>query len=127
MKTHREILRNLRADSDATQKDVAALIGTTQQQYSKYETGESELSFHALNILADYYGVSADYLMGRTGCKEGVSAAAENLTAEFTVGEAISEMLSLSDANRAAVMEFVLFLKSREVSAVKRKQTGGRG
>ncbi len=125
MKTHQELLRNLRVDNDMKQADVANLIGTTQQQYSKYETGESELPLRALKVLADHYMVSVDYIMGRTGCKEGVEALAQNLTAEFTVGEAVSEMLSLSPTNRAAAMEFVLFLNMREASA-KKKQTDGR-
>jgi transcriptional regulator with XRE-family HTH domain len=73
MKPMKQLLRELREDNDLKQSEVATLIGTTQQQYSNYETGESELPLHALAILADHYNVSADYLMGRTECREGVT------------------------------------------------------
>ena len=65
IKTIQELLRDLREDHDLKQSDVANLIGTTQQQYSKYETGESELPLRVLAILTNRYNVSADYLMGR--------------------------------------------------------------
>ena len=73
MKTIQELLRDLREDNDLKQSDIADLISTTQQQYSKYETGESELPLRVLAMLAEHYNVSADYIMGRTRCKEGIT------------------------------------------------------
>lgn len=58
-------LRDLREDHDLTQADIAKLLKTTQPQYFKYENGERELPIRHLITLADYYGVSADYLLGR--------------------------------------------------------------
>ncbi len=59
-------LRDLREDHDLQQADIAKLLYTTQAQYSRYERGERELPIHHLMTLADYYGVSADYILGRT-------------------------------------------------------------
>ena len=59
-------LSDLRQDRDLTQADVAKLLGTTQPQYSLYETGERDLPLAHLVVLADFYGVSTDYLLGRT-------------------------------------------------------------
>ena len=64
MKELTEVLRGLREDKDLKQSDIADIIKATQQQYSKYETGESELPTKALVILADFYGVSTDYILG---------------------------------------------------------------
>lgn len=86
MKRMIEILRGLREDSDLKQSDIAGLIGTTQQQYSKYETGESDLPIQALAILADYYQVSADYLLGRTESREGLAALDETIVGGSTAG-----------------------------------------
>lgn len=86
MKRMIEILRGLREDSDLKQSDIAGLIGTTQQQYSKYETGESDLPIQALAILADYYQVSADYLLGRTESREGLAALDETIEGGSTAG-----------------------------------------
>lgn len=58
-------LRDLREDADLTQKDVGALLNTTQQQYAKYELGVQEIPTHHLIALAEYYNVSTDYMLGR--------------------------------------------------------------
>ncbi|MBE6856498.1 MAG: helix-turn-helix transcriptional regulator [Ruminococcus sp.] len=58
-------IRDLREDSDKTQTEVAEFLGTTAQYYGKYEKGERELPFMRAIQLAEYYGVSLDYLAGR--------------------------------------------------------------
>ena len=58
-------LRDLREDADKTQREIGMLLQTTQQQYAKYEAGIQEIPTHHLLALADYYGVSVDYLVGR--------------------------------------------------------------
>lgn len=57
---------DLREDRDLTQKEVAALLHCDQSLYSKYERGERLLPLDLAIRLADYYGVSLDYLTGRT-------------------------------------------------------------
>ena len=57
-------LRDLREDSDLTQKDIGELLGMKYQQYARYETGEREIPLHHLITLAKYYNVSLDYLAG---------------------------------------------------------------
>jgi len=116
MKSCPEILRGLREDNDMHQKDIAKLIKTTQQQYSKYETGDTELSTNVLIILADFYGTSTDYLLGRTNRKEGVVSTNEMITANHSAGEIISDIAALSPERRSTVVDFVMFLKSCEQS-----------
>lgn len=59
-------LRDLREDHDKTQQDIADILGTSQTMYARYEWGANELPLRHLLKLADYYGVSADYLLGRS-------------------------------------------------------------
>ena len=59
-------LRDLREDRDLKQTDVAALLGIRQTVYSRYERGYQNLPLELLLALADYYGVSTDYILGRT-------------------------------------------------------------
>lgn len=59
-------LKNLREDNDLTQEDIGKLLKTTQQQYSKYETGVQEIPAHHLIKLAKLYKTSLDYLAGLT-------------------------------------------------------------
>lgn len=59
-------IRELREDRDLTQAQIAAVIKTTQQQYSKIETGRSDISGEKLMCLARFYSVSSDYILGLT-------------------------------------------------------------
>ena len=63
MKTYYEILKELREDHDLTQSQVAAVLKTTQQVYSRYEMGTNELPLHHLRTLCCFYQVSADYIL----------------------------------------------------------------
>ena len=60
----------LRKDRKLRQKDIAMLLRCSQVCYSRYERGERSLPVTALVILADFYGVSTDYLLGRTDQQE---------------------------------------------------------
>ncbi|MBP3452174.1 MAG: helix-turn-helix transcriptional regulator [Clostridia bacterium] len=64
MQSYWEIIRELREDHDLTQADVAAVLGTTQQVYSRYEKGINEMPIRHLITLCQYYHVSADYILG---------------------------------------------------------------
>lgn len=60
-------VRDLREDHDKTQKDIAKVLNMQLTVYQRYERGERELPLWAAIMLADYYKVSLDYLVGRTG------------------------------------------------------------
>lgn len=66
----RSRIRDLREDSDLTQKQVAGYLKMSQTGYSKYETGENDIPTSVWIALADFYNTSVDYLMGRTDNKE---------------------------------------------------------
>ena len=62
-------LRDLREDRDLKQKDLADLLKIHQTTYSDYELDKLNVPVSVLHTLADYYGVSVDYLLGRTNVK----------------------------------------------------------
>lgn len=64
MKEYWQIIRELREDRDLTQMDIAQVLGTTQQVYSRYEKGINEMPIHHIITLCRYYNVSADYILG---------------------------------------------------------------
>lgn len=70
MKSVVDLFRELREDHDYSQSDIAAVLGISQQHYSKYEKGEYEFPLRHFITLAEYYGVSADYLIGRCSYDE---------------------------------------------------------
>ena len=60
----------LRRERDLTQKQLADVLMCDQSLYSKYERCERPLPLELADKLADYYGVSVDYLLGRTNVKK---------------------------------------------------------
>ena len=65
-----ENIRSLRIDRGYTQKQIAEYLNVRQNTYSQYEIGVLNFQVDALEKLADFYGVSVDYLLGRTAVKE---------------------------------------------------------
>ena len=59
-------IRALREDRDISHAEVAKVLKTTQQQYSKIETGKADISGEKLKRLAQFYNVSVDYILGLT-------------------------------------------------------------
>lgn len=59
-------IKDLRTDRDLMQKEIAYIIGVDQAHYSRYESGFYPIPVDKLILLADFYNVSLDYIVGRT-------------------------------------------------------------
>ena len=59
-------IKDLREDHDLTQQKIADAIAVTQRKYSYLETGVQPLTDEILVKLANYYGVSIDYILRQT-------------------------------------------------------------
>lgn len=64
-------LRDLREDADQSQTNIAEYLHMQRTVYRRYESGEREIPVWAVLKLADLYGVTTDYLLGRTNQKHG--------------------------------------------------------
>lgn len=62
-------IRDLREDNDLVQKEVAAILGITRQQYNLYENGIREFKLEHIKKIAQFYNVSIDYLFELTDKK----------------------------------------------------------
>ncbi len=74
------MLKQLREERHLSQKDIADYLGITRQAVASYELAKRKPDYEVLRKLADYFGVSIDYLLGRANCRD-VNA--------FTVGKNI--------------------------------------
>lgn len=63
-------LRDLREDMDLNQTQIAEILHTSQTVYSRFERGFQTIPVEHLLILADFYNVSIDYILGRTNNKK---------------------------------------------------------
>ena len=61
-----ERLRLLRSSKNLMAKDVANVLGITYRNYQRYENGAADPALSKMLVLADYFGVSLDYLIGRS-------------------------------------------------------------
>jgi transcriptional regulator with XRE-family HTH domain len=59
-------LKILRVEKGLPQTQLAALLGFSVQRYNHYETGRREPDNQTLRMIAEFFGVSADYLLGMT-------------------------------------------------------------
>lgn len=59
-------IRDLREDSDLSQKELAAVLHCSQQTYSDYERGISDIPTEILIALARFYQTTTDYILGLT-------------------------------------------------------------
>ena len=59
-------IRNLREDKDLTQAEMGKILSCSQRVYSNYERGDIDIPTTTLTKLANFHGVSVDYLLNRT-------------------------------------------------------------
>ena len=59
-------LRELRKERNLKQRELAAFLDITEVHYRRVEAGRINIPTLTLCALADYYGVTTDYLLGRS-------------------------------------------------------------
>lgn len=78
-----ENLRRLRTETSVTQKQLAEAIGISQQSINKYENHNIEPDIDTLIRIADFFGTSVDYLIGKSTVKQfAPELSVHNLTPE---------------------------------------------
>lgn len=78
-------LKELRLEKDILQKDVAKKLNISTSAYGFYEQGKRTPDLTTLELLADYFNVSIDYLLGRTNDKSKFSPAETNTTDDIDI------------------------------------------
>ena len=100
-------LKVLRESKGLTKKQVAAGVGITDRAYIAYEYGERDVSTETLSKLADFYGVTTDYLLGREPAPDPFA----NLgLCEESEEDVIDKYMSLPPNIRACLMDVLLQL-----------------
>lgn len=103
-------LRDLREDKGKTQAEISSLLGTTQQIYSRYETNRTDLPLRHLIKLADYYQVSADYILGRTSYPKNPPEMAKPFLKNVTYGEVNGRISSFQTSTKKQLIEYINYL-----------------
>ena len=99
-----ERLKDLRTAQKLTLEQLAAEVGISKSALSKYESDNGkDISPYSILVLADYYGVSCDYLMGRTETKNHPNTALH----ELHLGDASIDVLKTGKFNHRLLSELI--------------------
>lgn len=102
--TFGERLRNLREERNITQKTLSVVLGVSPRMVSFYESGAHfPRDERILLRLADYFGVSTDYLLGYSDVKQ--AGQLRKLNAAYE---------ALPEAERKSLLEFLDFLSAKQ-------------
>ena len=99
------ILKNLVSARGMTQKDIAIELGISQQRFNFYVKGSREPDIATLILLADYFGVTVDYLIGHEK---------EPTVKDDGLTETERAFISLSSEQRQDVLRYMEFLIAKE-------------
>lgn len=105
-------LRLLMQETEKTQQDVANDLGITRQRFNFYVTGKREPDNEMLTILASYFGVSTDYLLGKEDKKKPSIPKDEGLS-EDTL-RVVEKFSRLTPENQQKVEEYMALLALKE-------------
>lgn len=104
MATFGEILRELREDKRLSQKQLAKILYVTTGTISNYETNRHFPDIDHLILLCDYFGVTTDYLLGRSSFNLSPDVFEEIIAPNKTLGSFISDFKSLSPDRRQLIL-----------------------
>lgn len=98
-------LKQLRLERGLLQSDIAKVIKKSERIVGFYETGERDMNTETLSILADFFNVSIDYLLGKTNIR--------NLENEFKFAYH-KEIEGLTEDEIKEALEFYKMVKNRK-------------
>lgn len=98
-----ELLAELRKDKGLSQRELGHIIHVSVGTISNYETGVHFPDVEKLISLADFFGVTTDYLLGRCESTASPDVFSEQLTADKTVGDFIKVIRFLPIENKDAL------------------------
>lgn len=101
-------IRELRQEFNMTQEELGVKIGQTKSNVSKYETGALEPNIQTLNMLSDVFGVSIDYLIGKTNVRN------QNQSVDEDLFELMNNFENLSEESKKELEKYIHLLKMKD-------------
>ncbi len=117
-----ERLKTLREREGITQEQLAQVLCTTQQIYSRYETAKADLPLHHLYTLTQYYNVSSDYILGNISYPKLPPELSERFIQHITAGDFLCRVSSFSRKSKRRLIDYVNYLSYREQLVKKEQQ-----
>lgn len=118
-----EKLYQLRVERGIYQKELAVYLKVSVGTISNYENGVHSPDLDALCLIADYFHVSVDYLLGRTEYTAPLEELNEELVNQYTVGSILNTIIELSPDSRQNLVKYLTMLKLYEENVARLEQT----
>ena len=118
-------LRNLRLETGLTQKELAKILNSTDKSIWSYEKGIATPPYDILAAYANYFGVTVDYLIGRTDDFETPTAAPRGDTLQYSEEEKklIEDYRVLNTASKKLVKQTLETLRATTAQSEQKKYT----
>ena len=113
-----ERLKELRAEKGIRSEDAAEVFGVSRATLSAYEMGKSVPDLNVLNKMADFYGVSTDYICGRTNVKKSLQADTSSVKLSQSDVNKISELSDSETVGLSLLINSAQFKKMVKALAV---------
>ena len=107
-----EILAELRRDKNIGQKELATFLRVSVGTVSNYENDVHAPDLRTLCRLADFFGVTTDYLLGRTGYRFDPELLNRHVSPDYTVTDIINTVLTFDSGTVDNLMQYARFLQS---------------
>lgn len=114
MRSFGEILTSLREERGIYQKELAAILKVSVGTVSNYENNIHFPDQEALLQLADYFGVTVDYLLGRTSYRYSLDTLNEEYAPGMTVAELVDIIQHFSPQNTESFLDYIELLQLRQ-------------
>lgn len=109
-------ITQLRLDRGIYQKQLADYLQVSVATISNYENGRHIPDPNTLCKIADFFGVTTDYLLGRTLYRYDPQFLKRPFTKNYTIADLVNTSLELSPKSKLALAEYVKLLKLKESS-----------
>lgn len=114
-------IKKLRSENGVYQKELATFLNLSIGTVSNYEKGVHYPDLNTLCKIADFFGVTTDYLLDRSDHRFSLDNLSRRLTSDYTVADLVNTTLELSPQKVNTMIDFVSFLKEKNDKAKTRK------
>ncbi|GMA98828.1 helix-turn-helix transcriptional regulator [Pelosinus sp. IPA-1] len=108
MKQFGQNLQKLRTNNNMTQEDLGKLLSVSQSTIAYYESGKKQPSLETIVVIADYFRVSADYLLDRVNSLD-TSPVLQTTEISHENLNLLQRLNSLTDADRKEIESYIQF------------------
>lgn len=114
MRSFGEILASLREERGIYQKELAGILKVSVGTISNYENNIHFPDQEALMQLADYFGVTTDYLLGRTPYRYQLDILHQEYAPGVTISDLVNIMQHFNAQNAASLLDYMELLQLRQ-------------